>query len=293
MVSGAADQDAAMTANDGQQRIPQVNESHSQNRLLRVSSISPAPMGPTTWTVTVQWSIPMLGSGSHPDRKHPLQEQPRIQWTDCDTSEPVDHDLFGNPIMNAAWQIFDPPLTTEIGQQTLTVRINEPYYDLTKAARYKKKVNRKDWSPDRLKTIGTIPAYRMRCDSIAPAGEYKIDAEWVPMQYVFTIRWGGKAPYAWRRRLLNQGTTAFYIDTDGDPTHSGDLYLGNDRVTQPVLLDKLGMPFNKKLRVTSRMLPATQAPSQPNNIQIDDSNPKATFLVFRMYDEVDFKDILL
>ena len=81
--------------------VPIHNESHPTDSRKKVSSRRVTRVGLALWRLAVYYSIPVNGS-SHPgDEDDPLLQPTRFQWGDTTSTEMVDRDADGNPIVNS------------------------------------------------------------------------------------------------------------------------------------------------------------------------------------------------
>jgi hypothetical protein len=292
-VSGTSREDEALRAVDSRERIPQDGETHPLSALLRVTERTASQVAPNYWRVSVRWTIPDPGDLPR-DAREALNEFPEVSWSLERESEAIDRDAYGNPIINAAGDAFDPPLTEARNRRVLTILVNEPFYDLERAAAFENRVNLMDWRPTRLATIGLVEKYTMQCLGYVPVGSYQLDP--VPLfyrcQYQFVID-----PLGFARRLLNQGTAGWY--QLGAPKYRADFYQFNgdskqsERVTNPIRLDPVGKPISTAFRVGKTMKTAIANPSPlPREVGVEWTQDRlATFLIYQTKFARDFAEL--
>ena len=237
-VSGVVDDLQAISA------VPELarNVSFPQDaRLLSEGAEVTRWEGPRFAVVTADFSIPQSGSGSEhepPPETNKLDEPPRISWQQSESSEPVDKDADGYPILYSNWQPVDPPVSRIACNERFTVKVWESTYDRAKANTYKGKTNSDtvklwgwgDAQPDTLLMVSCLPASELRPDD-------------TPVEIVYTFEVDELLLHKWR--LLDQGVVGISaISAGGDPQTKPIWDASSKEVTQPVLLDGTGIPKN-------------------------------------------------
>ena len=238
-VSGVVDDLQAISA------VPELarNVSFPQDaRLLSEGAEVSRWEGPRFAVVTADFSIPQSGSGSEhepPPETNKLDEPPRISWQQSESSEPVDRDADGNPILYSNWKPVDPPVTRMICNERFTVKRWESTYDRAKALTYKGRINSDtvtlwgwgDAQPGTLLLVSYLPASELRPDD-------------TPVECVYTFETDDLLKHRWR--ILDQhieGISGINAAT-GKPETKPIWDAANKEVVQPVLLDGSGIPKN-------------------------------------------------
>jgi hypothetical protein len=272
--------------------IPQVNEVHPRNRFLRVNKVTPQRISPVACHVIIAYGV-----GQQPSQQDPLADKPRIRWQLGSTTEPIDRDVEGNPIVNSAGDAFDPPLNTEFTTLFLTYTRNEPYFDIQKALTYSNTVNSNSFT---IRGAGIVAPGQIKCDSIQPAGEYTDDADFVPIVYSFEIRRGNKqdSDGSWdgfKLRVLDQGLRAYYDINKGpariyDPDQS--TAASRSPVTSDVRLDGYGGTFDDSYFVTDTLQQSVSKGSAPTGaiVEVGDT---ACFLKYKRLRTISFAGLNL
>lgn len=136
----------------------------------------------------------------------PLDESPTLHWQIGSTSEPIDSDIQGNPLINSVGDLFEG-LTDEFTTLYLTYKRNESVYDIQKALYYGNKTNSDQFSITTTNGQLLVNVGQALCRSIT-AEEYATDAPHVPVSYNFEFREDG-----FDRRFLDQGLNGLYNDS--------------------------------------------------------------------------------
>jgi len=237
-VSGVVDDLQAISA------VPELarNVSFPQDaRLLSEGAEVTRWEGPRFAVVTADFSIPQSGSGSEhepPPETNKLDEPPRISWQQSESSEPVDKDADGYPILYSNWVPVSPEVHRIVCNERFTVKLWESSYDRSKATNYRGKINSDavtlwDWGtaqPGTLLLVSYLPASELRPDD-------------TPVEVVYTFEIDELTSHKWR--LLDQGFEGISgISADGKPQTKPIWNASNKEVTQPALLDGTGIPMN-------------------------------------------------
>src|SRR4051794_2554779 len=94
-VIGTSNEEAAKAANG----IPQINKKHPRNPALVANAISARANGLNAWIVTVSF-VPDTGIGTiQQPSQSPITYPASWRFTLATTSEPIDRDVDGNPIV--------------------------------------------------------------------------------------------------------------------------------------------------------------------------------------------------
>jgi hypothetical protein len=245
-VSGVGTQGEALVANDGTNRIPQVNESLPGNARCRVQTVNATSVGPLYWKVRVSYGL--IGGSSS------LQNEPvRVSWSDADVNEPTDT-LCGIPVQNTNGEPFDPPDEMEWKVNELTVTRTEPYFDNETISTYANTVNSNTLTLDHLGIRQTIWPGRMLMKSGVPE-PYALGDPFMRVAYRFLIRWGGVPERAWMLRRMNRGSRGFYKDTSNNVKTGPFCYPGNSNkpgpLTGQIRIKEDGTPFDTTIRISN------------------------------------------
>jgi hypothetical protein len=182
----------------------------------------------------------------------PLNQPPKIDWTDAETDEPIDVDFDGVPICTINGEPIEG-ITAKIADQVVTIQRNYALFSPAITAAYRRSV-----SSDLFLGYAAGTAKMIRFSAKEVRGE-DLPAYWdVTASIQFRLPYRTTAAKAWYKRVLNQG---FYIK-DG----------------------------TKRRRATERDLDST-APAvpmvKPVLLKTDgtiETNPaSATFLEFKVY----------
>lgn len=228
----AADESAAGYASG----VPQQSTSHLRDlRLLaQVPVVRPLVIG-ALYEVRVRFV--RLRTGQEQQEEDPLDQPPIIHWQIGISSEAVDADPDGNPLVNTVGDLFENQ-TEEFLSLFLDYTRNESTFDIQKALAFSNKTN-----SDTLTIRG--PNGDMRVDPgqglcrFINAEPYAINAPFVPVKYSFEFREDG-----FIRRLVDQGLNGIWSD-------SGTNRIGQfcnaatpaQIITTPVRLDGSGKPL--------------------------------------------------
>jgi len=213
--------------------IPRVYDGHPADAAKRCTSVNARALGPRFFEVVAEFKAKRGGGtpGEEPD--DPRARRPEFRWATVSSSEPVDEDSAGDPIMNTAQQPLDPPLVLDFNDLALSVirnvKTNAAYLWLFEG---RGAVNAEPF-------LGFQP-FEARTGAYAAEEVVEGATAYLRETLEFRFRLGG-----WKRRVLNQGR----VDADGkvicDEFGAG--------VVEPVWLDEAGaaIPKNDKGQYTS------------------------------------------
>lgn len=251
--------------------VPHQNDSHPWDVLLLAQQPTVTREGFNLYLVSVDY-VRLGGSGSNPDPNDPLNAPLVYRWEMGNTTESVDRDAAGNPILNSVGEPFDPPPTKNIGTLFLTVTRNEPSYDPGIALTYQNKRNSDQF-------FGA-EAGQALCLSIAPAEAFAADAEYIPVQYHFEFR-----ADKFRHRIRDQGLNGRF--DDNGTSKIAPFYMNStDRASTPILLDGTGKPMDPSIKVAGTKTPI--AYRMPRGATLVGGALDATFFFFEKYEEKAF-----
>jgi hypothetical protein len=209
MVSGTTDALVALGASDPLTgvSIPQKNNSiRPGSSLLCEGPEIEQQVGPDLFGIRCDYSIPP--AGEHPENNDdPLLQPTVIRWRTLEAQIPVDVDLDGRAIVNAAGEAYDG-VSRRVTWKQLTIIRPEPFYDIAKCEQYE---NRYNSEPVNLSGIISAPAHKMRCNSIEPAADYNPTSPVITMAYIFEIFLSNiLGPYPFQHAFLNAGGNGWY-----------------------------------------------------------------------------------
>jgi hypothetical protein len=229
-----------------------------------------AQPGPQHFVIDVPFEQPPGGVFPDPTLD-PLNQPERISWQPCEISLPVDIDLSGRPIINAAGDPFSPPSRRVTFKRFRAIR-NEPFYDVAKSNAFENTVNKAAMT-----VLGySVAAEHMRCCVITPGvQDYLPTAEYLPIVYEFEIVFGdalGKYPF--QHRFFNQGIHGWANDTgNGNTPKLWQFSDGvNTLVGKEIPLDLDGKPYSSDfsyVRVSDRNFSPVPRPTPANFYQTE------------------------
>lgn len=188
------------------------------------------------WKVIVEYGpYSALWAGGGPSQ-NPLLQPIDVSMTLRSQEIVIDQDINGNPIVNTAFDPFDPPLMEDDPRWVLTVVRNEAQPPIPLMFQYRNAVNSDQFA-------GQNPLM-VRVLNISPKSIFHQDVGWyTQMTYEFEIRPPTSAnagQNGYRRTVLNQGMRALSVvsGTKFHPSYKGI------PITEPVLLTKTGTVIN-------------------------------------------------
>ena len=176
-------------------------------------------------------------------------------WSSAPREESTDVDAKDRPIVNAAGQPFQSDFTRPYNGRILTARRLEANYRSGVAEDFENSVNMNQVSVAR---VGTFAPGRLKLLSYEPQEEYlSTGTDPVMCRYSFEVRagfvqdsddyWDG-----FKFRIRNEGFMGWYQpDGDGDPELGDFVTASGERMSEPVLLDKDGLPLDPTIKVMS------------------------------------------
>lgn len=239
-VTGATSETNALAATplDGSDRIPGVNDGHPENFRLKAKTITPKREGIDYYVVTVEYVIPELGAFDRDAAEDPLGRELTIEFQNANRTEPVDRDVFGNPIVNSALEAFSPPPSRNFAYEIVTIKRNEPYYDRERLKPFLNRINDKKFVV-KGRLIGEAGTVKVK--NISPVSEIKDSDEFVRMAYVFEVQDDG-----FGARFMDQGFRRWLeaSEEEGAPDQDGFYPIVDEQTgqppTRPVLLNGFG-----------------------------------------------------
>ena len=263
--------------------IAPVNSTHPSNGLLLCAGYQTTGEGPQCWktTVTYAWTP----SGAFDDPASPLNDPVRFKWKFGSVTLQVDRDYQNNAIVNSAGDPFDSPVTQHFGTLFLTVRRNEPFFNVQTALSYQNYTNSAPFNPF---GAGIVAPGQSRCVSVECDDELTTRQLFATVLYTFEFRADG-----FTARIVDQGMRALFVPNGGSGTTAGAVYdnAGN-RLTHPVLLDGKGKPLDSNVYVG---IPggAGVDGTTPTGATVEAiaGPPTCTFLHYTTYKQADFNQL--
>ena len=213
--------------------IPRIGDPHERSPFVRVKGVNSTSRSPIM-------SIVMVDYFGEVDRdqedKSPVTFKPDIQWSDVTSTEAVDEDINGEPIVTATGEPIDG-LTEEINDPLVTIRKNFLTFDSYIMYQY-----RRSFSSDSF--LG-YPAGVASMKSYSAVMQYyeDSDAYWeITAQIQFRVTIKTTPDRAWWKRIRHEG---YYCYVD-DPFNPGTLIkvrardANGEPTTRPVLLKEDG-----------------------------------------------------
>lgn len=262
----------------------QFNSQHDENPQFKCDDWDVSEPGWQLYRVSFSFSQPEDGDEHNEGEsgENPLNSPPRIKWELGNTTEPVDRDADGFAICASDGDVFDPPVTRQMGTVFLTItRFEVAPFDVARALAYQNRVN------DSAMTVQgmAVAAGQIFCHSITPTTEYTESAKHVEVAYNFELREDG-----FKARVLDQGLRGWIGDAagaGGTPTASEIFDATGVQISAPVRLNGLGKPIDQFLtgKGRKRLIENDQAP----NADLEStSDGLVKFLKFDLYKTADF-----
>lgn len=259
------------------------NSVHPEDQNFICDNWDAQKLSPDFFRLTFSFSPKDFG-----DPNNPLAAPMRIHWDIGLTSEPVDRDVDGNPILNSGFDPFDPPTLADFPELYLNVTRYEPApFNVARALSFIRTVNQGSI------TIGGAMFTDGQCylRRYAPTTEYTLDARAIEVGYEFCMREQG-----WDTRLLDQGlrgwntrnnatTEMFHPAEPNAPTPT----TAPTQISSAVRLNGKGKPLDTSL-VTAGGDTLDQRPSSPKGATIEKSpDGSAVFLIYKRYKRSKFQ----
>lgn len=184
---------------------------------IRCVGVSPQRVGPVYWIAVVSYA------------GGPASEQPEIEWSSVESSEPIDEDINGKAIVNVNGEPVDG-LTTEVCDAVLVVTRRFELFDVDTFLAYLRSVNSDDFagrSPGTLR-FRSFSAKNNFAGTADNFGHWRVQARFQYRQAFRTT-----ADKAWWKRYRNEGLYA-RLEPSGPIVRAVDS--NNQPVSTPVLL---------------------------------------------------------
>lgn len=194
---------------------------HDNGSFVTSIQVAEDPISPDgcQWIATVEFG-PFQANQAPQD---PTQQLPTLSWTESLFQSPAAFDVNGNPILNAAFDWFNPPFMKDDDRPGFTLKRNEKAFDPTFAKQFANTLNQG--------IFWIFPAQWVKLKPITAERVLNNDIGWYyEVTYEFEVN-----PNTWAARLLNQGMRQV---VSGRKTEILD-NAGN-LVSEPWPLDKTG-----------------------------------------------------
>lgn len=193
------------------------------------------PTAPPVGTGPGPWGSPGIGGGPGTsyivvfgDQPSPIDEPAEITWGFASSQEPIDADINGNPICNAADEPFDTPTTRDIDDLVLTISRNEATVNPLTMLAYQGAVNSDQF--------GFANAGQARLTRITAEAQTLNDFTYWRVRYEIQFRADG-----WRKRIRNEGfRERTGTDANGRPIYRQITDDAGNPLSKPILLDAAG-----------------------------------------------------
>lgn len=227
----------------------------------------------------------------------PLQQKSKLRILSGSTTEPIDRDIHGNPLLNSAGDPPNPKPTRFIRNIGFEVTRYESQFNFANAFSYQDTCNS---DTVQVGAIGSFAPGTLLCESVQAPEQFDFDAAYIKMVYVFRARRGFAIVDglwdSWKIRFLDQGRRSWYHDPADDKARPGQIFIKDGSqyraVTSDVLLNGRGqfLPDHGGFSVTDQHYTGVNAdplPSQGTPVEQDSEDGSkilAWYLVFDNYE---------
>jgi hypothetical protein len=181
------------------------------------------------WIVTVEYGWYDSNEAGGGPTQNPLLMPIDVAFSFRDYQVVCDRDINGNPILNSAFDPYDPPIMINVPNQVLTVTRNEAAYDSAFAYMYRNSISQDSFAG--------ATALFAKCIAITPKNLFHQDVGWYyQMTYEFELLNPrlSAGPNGWRKTILDAGLRQL---VKGKPVH---ILLKGMPISQPMLLNGMG-----------------------------------------------------
>jgi hypothetical protein len=186
------------------------------------------------WVVRCEWG--MLDPTEATESGNPYDVRPDVTMDGVALQKPFEIDSKGKPVLNAAFDYFDPPPMTDEQNHTIKIIRNEPAIPLSVIINNAATINLGQWYEFPDSSVKVEPFQTQILFSQFLNGSY------FRIAYTFTYTPGEGG---WKRKILNQGYRG--LDANGKLVNLNDTH--GMPLQSPVLLDsdgkQLAYPVNK------------------------------------------------
>lgn len=218
-------------------RYPLVGTPTETMERCKLQKVSVAPFGETgrTYKATISFA-PYPADWEGPDEDgvvDPFAAPPVVRARGEDEEVAVMVDNAGSPVLNAAGDPFDPPITINVPVLTFDISRVERTFDLSRIENLQGHVNSAEW-------MG-FPTGSVLCKSISPSQEFDSELQSTKwnVEYTFSIKYpialdDGSEVSGWTKQVLDAGLRQLVSGVKKPITVEGA------PVSQPVLLRENG-----------------------------------------------------
>lgn len=191
--------------------------------------------------------------------QNPLDVYPHAKWSTVTFTRPIDITVDGEPIVNTAYDTFDPQIEMEDFRPIMTIFRNEAAVDPITLLSFKNKTN--------LQPFGGWEAGKVLCTDVRWTDDFNNDIGLfyrVEYDFQFTFdEWGFK------KKVMSAGYRELFVNSSDDVDRRQILIQGM-AATSPVPLDEDGHKVD---------------------ISVEDWREDMAFLEFKIYDDADFDQL--
>jgi hypothetical protein len=186
----------------------------------------------TQWIVTIHYGWYNANQAGGGADQNPLNMPIEVSWSLRDHETVLDTDQNGNPVLNTAYDPYDPPIVIDDPRLVMTVVRNEPKFNIAWVLAYRNAVNNDQF--------GGFPPLTCKVLNISSRSQWHQDAGWyyqTTYEFEFltaSIDYDTNTGY--RKRIISQGFRAISSVT-GKPYH---ITLKGVPISSPMLLDSNG-----------------------------------------------------
>jgi hypothetical protein len=239
-----------------------------------------------------------------------LDRPTRWRWLPGLSAETIDKDIHGNVIGNSAGTPFEPKATREFPTLILEAYRYYSTFDMAIALRFIGRVNSNAFN---ISQFGRVEPGQVRCLMLAPTQDFQevADGEQPPVEVCcrFEIRNNAvsavtKDP-SFMLRVLDKGRSGWYLDSNSVRTQGDfstkDAATGDYvAVSEDVLLDGIGTPIDKAIKVGTGKTANVKAPERSPNmywnentkIITEKTDSGATYRLFDICHDIDFSPLV-
>jgi hypothetical protein len=189
-------------------------------------SVEPESEDGKSWIIRVEYG-PIDAAGG--DTTDATLAKPQITWDYVGSEQIVDEDIEGRPVVNSAYDRFDPPLTREVKRPVLTIISQEEHFDFIEAFVYQDAIN-----GNAFLAFGDEGLWRVT--KYTGASTTKLDAKGNDVTVWNVTREWTFDRNGWIRPILNQGMRQLNQNRDG----WAPILVRGQPISSPVLLDTTG-----------------------------------------------------
>lgn len=211
--------------------IPQKGEAHPAVAGFVAQKPEADAIGPHFYRVIVRYSEARGGGTAEAEPENPLARRAGISWDLETTTEPIESDIEGKPIMNSAGEPFDPPIEMPFSIPILRIARNEAQSNIAQIIAYAG--GRGATNTDSF--FGAQP-HEALCRIIRESQQVEGTYTYWRREYEFAFRQVDreKGLVGWSLRMLNQG---YRIDTGDDDADGNPIY--------ELIKDASGVPLSE------------------------------------------------